>query len=392
MKNTIRFGDFVEVNPRIQLEKGKEYPYIEMATVNPGNAIVLPQEKRIYKGGGSRFQSGDTLFARITPCLENGKIARCKHTSNEPCFGSTEFFIFRGKPNVSDSTYVFYLALSPMIRELAVKSMTGASGRQRAMLSSVEDIRVPVLPLSRQRKIAAILSAYDDLIENNTRRIKILEDMAQTLYQEWFVHFQFPGHENVPMIESPLGPIPQGWEVKKVKEIVKRLKAGKTYREIDVDQTGKIIVVDQSRADFLGFHDNQSDHNASPKAPIVIFGDHTCKMQLMVTPFSLGPNVVPFIAKDETPISYLFYLIFNLVETREYKRYWTELNNKVVAVADSETSERFSDFTTCIFQKTEILKQRNQNLCQTRDLLLPKLISGEIDVSKLDIDTDPKSN
>ena len=392
MKNTIRFGDFVEVNPRIQLEKGKEYPYIEMATVNPGNAIVLPQENRIYKGGGSRFQSGDTLFARITPCLENGKIARCKHTSNEPCFGSTEFFIFRGKPNVSDSTYVFYLALSPMIRELAVKSMTGASGRQRAMLSSVEDICVPVLPLSRQRKIAAILSAYDDLIENNTRRIKILEDIAQTLYQEWFVHFRFPGHENVPMVESPLGPIPQGWEVKKVKEIVKRLKAGKTYRETDVDQTGKIIVVDQSRADFLGFHDNQSDHNASPKAPIVIFGDHTCKMQLMVTPFSLGPNVVPFIAKDETPISYLFYLIFNLVETREYKRYWTELNNKVVAVADSETSERFSDFTTCIFQKTEILKQRNQNLCQTRDLLLPKLISGEIDVSKLDIDTDPKSN
>ena len=205
MKNTIRFGDFVEVNPRIQLEKGKEYPYIEMATVNPGNAIVLPQENRIYKGGGSRFQSGDTLFARITPCLENGKIARCKHTSNEPCFGSTEFFIFRGKPNVSDSTYVFYLALSPMIRELAVKSMTGASGRQRAMLSSVEDICVPVLPLSRQRKIAAVLSAYDDLIENNTRRIKILEDMAQTLYQEWFVHFRFPGHENVPMIESPLG-------------------------------------------------------------------------------------------------------------------------------------------------------------------------------------------
>ena len=224
MKNTIRFGDFVEVNPRIQLEKGKEYPYIEMATVNPGNAIVLPQEKRIYKGGGSRFQSGDTLFARITPCLENGKIARCKHTSNEPCFGSTEFFIFRGKPNVSDSTYVFYLALSPMIRELAVKSMTGASGRQRAMLSSVEDIRVPVLPLSRQRKIAAILSAYDDLIENNTRRIKILEDMAQTLYQEWFVHFRFPGHENVPMIESPLGPIPQGWEIREFGDIVENVK------------------------------------------------------------------------------------------------------------------------------------------------------------------------
>ncbi len=385
MADTMRFGDFVEVNPRIRLEKGKEYPYIEMADVNPDNGFVLPQKKRVYKGGGSRFQFGDTLFARITPCLENGKIVRCKHTSNEPCFGSTEFFIFRGKPNVSDSTYVFYLALSPIIRDPAVKSMTGASGRQRAILSSVEDIHIPVYSLKTQRKIAAVLSAYDDLIENNTRRIKILEDMAQTLYREWFVHFRFPGHENVPMVESPLGLIPQGWEVKKVKEIVKRLKAGKTYRETDVDQTGKIIVVDQSRADFLGFHDNEPDHNASSRDPIVIFGDHTCKMQLMVVPFSLGPNVVPFIAKDKTPVGYLFFLISSLVETKEYKRYWTELNNKVVAVADPETSEQFSDFTTGIFQKTEILKRRNQNLRQTRDHLLPKLISGEIDVSELDI-------
>ena len=392
MKDTIRFGDFVEVNPRIRLEKGKEYPYIEMATVNPGNAVVLPQENRIYKGGGSRFQSGDTLFARITPCLENRKIARCKHASNEPCFGSTEFFIFRGKPNISDSTYVFYLALSPIIRDPAVKSMTGASGRQRAILSSVEDVHVPAYSLQTQHKIAAILSAYDDLIENNTRRIKILEDMAQTLYQEWFVHFRFPGHENVPMVESPLGQIPQGWKVKKVKEIVERLKAGKIYREVDVNQTGRIIVVDQSRADFLGFHNNQPDHKASPKAPIIVFGDHTCKMQLMVNPFSLGPNVVPFIAKDETPISYLFYLIFNLVETREYKRYWTELNNKVVAVANSGVKGQFSNFVTLVFQQTEALRQRNRNLHQTRDLLLPKLISGEIDVSELDIDPVPKSN
>ena len=152
-----------------------------MADVNPGNGFVLAEKKRVYKGGGSRFQSGDTLFARITPCLENGKIVRCLHTSNGPCFGSTEFFIFRGKPNVSDSTYIFYLALSPMIRDPAVKSMTGASGRQRAILSSVEDIHVPAYSLTTQRKIAVVLSAYDDLIENNTRRIKILEDMAQTV-------------------------------------------------------------------------------------------------------------------------------------------------------------------------------------------------------------------
>ena len=140
-------------------------------------------------------------------------------------------------------------------------------------------------------------------------------------------------------------------------------------------------MIDQSRSSFLGFHDCQPDHYASAESPIIIFGDHTCKMQLMIAPFSLGPNVVPFIAKDKTPISYLFFQIFNLVETREYKRYWTELNNKVVTIADSKNRNIFSELTSPIFQKIDILRSRNHNLRQTRDLLLPKLISGEIDVS-----------
>ena len=143
MKDTIRFGDFAEVNPSIRLERGKEYPYIEMADVILGDAFVYPQEKRAYKGGGSRFQSGDTLFARITPCLENGKIVRLSHTDDQPCFGSTEFFVFRGKPNISDSTYIFYLALSPMIREHAIKSMTGATGRQRVLNQCFDDYFLP---------------------------------------------------------------------------------------------------------------------------------------------------------------------------------------------------------------------------------------------------------
>ena len=298
---------------------------------------------------------------------------------------SQRLFCIRADSSIVLPQFLFYFFNSPISRKQIDLRATGTTvlGIRQPDLREIP-IVVPPLPI--QHKIAAILSAYDNLIENNTRRIKILEDMAQTLYQEWFVHYRFPGHENVPMVESPLGLIPQGWVVKRVKEIVKRLKAGEIYREADVDQTGKIIVIDQSRADFLGFHDNEPDHNASSRDPIVIFGDHTCKMQLMVVPFSLGPNVVPFIAKDKTPVGYLFFLISSLVETREYKRYWTELNNKVVAVADSKTSNRFSDFATCIFQQTETLKRRNQNLRQTRDLLLPKLISGEIDVSELDID------
>jgi type I restriction enzyme S subunit len=118
-----------------------------------------------FNSGGAKFLPGDTLFARITPCLENGKIAQYKCSENTPAFGSTEFFVFRARTGVSDPSYVYYLSLSDLVRGPAEKSMSGASGRQRASLQSIVDIQLPAPPLPTQLKIAAILSAYDDLIE-----------------------------------------------------------------------------------------------------------------------------------------------------------------------------------------------------------------------------------
>ena len=399
MRDTIRFGDFAEVNPRLRIEKGAEYPYVEMATISPGNGFVFPQEKRVYKGGGSRFQSGDTLFARITPCLENGKIARFRHTNNQPCFGSTEFFVFRGKPNISDSTYIFYLALSSLIREPAKKSMTGASGRQRAILSSIEDILIPLPPLPTQRKIATILSAYDNLIENNTRRIKILEDMAQTLYQEWFVHFRFPGHENVPMVESALGAIPQGWKVLKYSNIVDLSKKG----------------INPSK-----FSDEIFAHFSIPAfdsgcMPILDRGDSIKSSKYLITEdcvlvSKLNPHIprvwLPFLdtehraitsteflaLKPKPPVDCVF--LFNLCRSPKFS---AELAVRASGTSHSHQRIKPNDFLgMSVFIPTEFLldsfrekvipilnisntlRLKNANLRQTRDLLLPKLISARL--------------
>jgi len=129
---------------------------------------------------------------------------------------------------------------------------------------------VPVMrfALPLQRRIAGILSAYDELMENSQRRIRILEAMARALYREWFVHFHFPGHEKHPRVASPLGDIPQGWEVKPVKEILSRRAAGTVYREAVVKPEGTIPVLDQSTNELLGFHDNEPDHVASPSKPM----------------------------------------------------------------------------------------------------------------------------
>ena len=409
MNDTIRFGDFAEVNPRVKLEKGKEYPYIEMADINPGNAFVFPQEERVYKGGGSRFQSGDILFARITPCLENGKIVQFRHTSNQQCFGSTEFFVFRGKPNISDSTYILYLALSPIIRDPAVKSMSGASGRQRAALSSVEDISIPFLPLQTQHKIAAILSAYDDLIENNTRRIKILEDMAQTLYQEWFVHYRFPEHENVPLVESELGQIPQGWEVVHFSDILDLMRNG-----INPTKFPEEIFAHFSIPAFDNEH-----------MPILHNGNSIKSSKYLVTKgcvllSKLNPRIprvwLPFINTEHRAISSTEFLIlkpklpvdcmflYNLCRSPEFT---DKFAVRALGTSGSHQRVKPDDFLNMSliiptksllngFQKKvsplvnicNTLRLKNANLRQTRDLLLPKLISGEIDVSELDINRD----
>ena len=400
MNNTIRFGDFVEVNPRVQLEKGKEHPYIEMADINPGNAFVFPQEERFYKGGGSRFQSGDILFARITPCLENGKIVQFKHTGNQPCFGSTEFFIFRGKPNISDSTYILYLALSPIIRDPAVKSMSGASGRQRAALSSVEDISIPFLPLPTQRKIAAILSTYDDLIENNTRRIKILEDMAQSLYREWFVHYRFPGQENVPMVQSELGPIPQGWEVKQLGEMCNILM-GLSPKSEFYNETGEGLPFHQGVTDFGSrfptdrVYCTVQKHIAEIDDILFSVRAPVGRINIANKRIVIGRGLSAIRSKSNNQHFILHQLkdrfqeedtmgsgtIFNAITKADL------LGIQLLEPAKSIVA-KFEAATEPISSELLNLTIKNANLRQTRDLLLPKLISGEIDVSELDIDTD----
>ncbi|MYB65227.1 DUF433 domain-containing protein [Candidatus Poribacteria bacterium] len=408
-ENMIRFGDFVEVNPQVKLEKGKEYPYIEMADINPGNSFVFTQKERVYKSGGSRFQSGDILFARITPCLENGKIVQCKNTSDQPCFGSTEFFIFRGKPNLSDSTYILYLALSPIIRDPAVKSMSGASGRQRAALQSVEDIYITLRSLPTQRKIATILSTYDDLIENNTHRIKILEDMAQTLYREWFVHYRFPGHENVPMVESELGPIPQGWEIVQFSGMLDLVRNGITPSKFSEEIFAHFSIPAFDNEHMPTLEDGDSIRSSkylitggtvllsklNPRIPRVWF-------PFLNTEHRAITSTEFFILKPRPPVNCMF--LYNLFRSPEFTENFSvralgtstshqrvkpdDFLNISVSIPTESLLDDFQQKVSPLVNICNTLRLKNATLRQTRDLLLPKLISGEIDVSQLDIATE----
>ena len=297
--------------------------------------------------------------------------------TDRPSFTNQQINSVAVNEDEHDPFFVYHLVTT--LRD-ELKSNAGGAATPIINKTAFSEIKVSVPPLANQQRIARILSAYDELIENSQRRIKILETMARGLYREWFVHFRFPGHENHSRVASALGAIPSGWEVRAVENILARRAAGTVYRDADVKSEGDIPVIDQSTKEILGFHDKAPDHKASSALPMAIFGDHTCKMQLLMEPFSIGPNVVPFVAEQGLPTTYVLYAVNSLVRTQEYKRHWTQLTAKEVVVADRETAQRFASLIQPMLETQEMHRRSIRNLRRTRDLLLPRLLSGQINV------------
>ena len=183
------FSQAVTVNPRVQLTRGATYPFVDMGAVSAGSRSAYASEQRQFDGGGSRFAVGDTLMARITPCLENGKIARFAGLPGEIGHGSTEFIVIRGRDGVSDTDYAYYLTKWEGVSGYAISQMTGTSGRQRVPSEALDHLKVLLPPLPEQRAIAHILGTLDDKIELNRRRNQTLEAMSRALFKDWFVDF-----------------------------------------------------------------------------------------------------------------------------------------------------------------------------------------------------------
>ena len=246
-------------------------------------------------------------------------------------------------------------------------------------------IRFP--PLPTQRKIAAILSAYDDLIENNLRRIKILEEMAQNLYREWFVKFRFPGHQNARFVDSRLGQIPDGWELMKVGDILKQVKRGTKIQKQDYATEGLIPVVDQGK-EFIGGYTDDMESLISYDLPLIVFGDHTRVLKFIDFPFACGADGTQLLKSDNErmPMTLFYYALLSIdLSDFAYARHFKFLKEESLVLPAKSIAGLFDQFVSPLRDQTRSLMRKNTILRRTRDLLLPKLISGEVDVSDLDI-------
>ena len=174
----MRLSDFTEINPYEKLPKGTIAKKISMEQLEPYKKFVSGYSLEAYSGG-AKFRNGDTIMARITPCLENGKTAFISTLDkNEVGFGSTEYIVFRAKDGISHPDFVYYLVISSLVREPAIKSMVGSSGRQRVQQTVIDELEIPNYSLAEQQHIVDILGSIDEKIENNEQEIRKINDLA----------------------------------------------------------------------------------------------------------------------------------------------------------------------------------------------------------------------
>lgn len=188
--NIYKLSDVIDFNPKDNLSKGSLAKKVSMNKLQPYTKAIQDFEVARYNGG-AKFRNGDTIMARITPCLENGKTSFVDFLGeNEVAFGSTEFVVMRAKRGITDSQYVYYLAISPEFRKIAIQSMVGSSGRQRVQQGVLNEYEISLPPLEEQKRIAAMLSSLDDKIEINRKINENLEQQAQAIFQNELLSIQ----------------------------------------------------------------------------------------------------------------------------------------------------------------------------------------------------------
>lgn len=384
------------------------YPMVRVTDIKRGFldlSRTLKVQDKTYQEFIERHRprAGDILFSRVGSYGNSCFVGR----EQEFCLGQNTVCITPDPGRLVP--YFLYCCLNtPFVRQ-QIDSLVGGASQPTISLTSIAHIKLPLPDIADQSKIAHILLPYDNLIENDLRRIEILEDMAQNLYREWFVKFRYPGHQDALFIDSPLGQIPEGWEVKGamdngnwnfIDQNVGPYEGTKRYHATaDID--GITIVSDG--VDYT-YKQRPSRAQKQPLLNSVWFArmQETYKVLAVARPNAtlaanamLSSGFAGLVAADEDSLPFLFLTIASKEFHQEKDRYCTGATQRSLTndglgriptiCPPREIVQQFGHAATDFIELVLTLQQQNLTLCRTRDLLLPKLISGEVDVSKLDI-------
>jgi len=389
---TAQLGDVIELfdsqrvplNSRERQERKGEYPYYG------AQGVIDHIDGYIFDG---RYilvaEDGENLNSKKLPLalFATGKFWVNNHAH-----------ILRGKPGVADDTF-----LLACLNNADIKPFVTGAAQPKLSQANMRLIEIPLPPLPVQRRIAAILSAYDELMENSQRRIRILEAMARALYREWFVHFRFPGHEKHPRVASPLGDIPQGWEVKTIADVCESVSYGYTASATREEVGPKFLRITDIVPATIDWANVPFCEIPEDKAPKYLLkpGDIVVARTGATTGYAkrlnkLHPDTVfaSYLVRARAKAGISNRMLGIVMESDEYKQYIQTniggaaqpqanavvLTSMRLAVPPSSVGEKFDRLAAPMIDEAEMLAVKIENLRRTRNLLLPRLLSGQVEL------------
>ena len=379
-----RFSDFVEINPHVKLPPNELVSFVEMKDLDSRKRFCSPSSER-RNGSGSKFEEHDTLFARITPCLENGKICQVKGLRNKKGLGSTEFLVFRGRDDISDVNFVFYLSRWNEVRSHAEVNFDGTSGRQRVSKECFDDLLLNLpADINEQSVIASVLSSLDDKIDLLHNQNATLEKMAKTLFRQWFVEEAKEEWEDITVADMAI--INQHTKNKNY-----------PYSEIQYLDTGSITEGVIEGFQYYTLNDAPSRAQRLVKHNDILISlvrPNQKHYGIIKNPSSNLVVSTGFCVLSCRNMSHYFlYLFLTSNDMTEYLHSIAEgstsaypalkpsdIANLELKRPPADKFSEFSNYADAIWEKISHNQCQINTLTQLRNTLLPKLMTGEIKV------------
>lgn len=379
-----KMTDIIEFNPREFIAKKQVCKKVPMEYLQPFTRQISGYKEAPY-AGGTKFRNNDTIMARITPCLENGKTALIKgFAENEVIFGSTEYIVMRAISGSSDPTFIYYLATSSSFREVAIKSMVGSSGRQRVQQDILENLELVLPDYETQVRVGKVLASFDDKIELNAQINHNLEEQAKAIFREYF-----QPHEKV----VPLG------------SICKCVLGGTPNRNKSEFWGGDIPWINSGKVNEFRittaseYITDSGLKNSSTKllpchtTVIAITGATLGQVSLLEIASCANQSVVGVLQNDNVPYTFIYpFIKENILElisnqTGGAQQHINKQNVEALPVPcySPDLISEYHEKISPLYGQISNNCFESERLTGLRDLLLPKLMSGEIDVSEVEI-------
>lgn len=336
------------------------------------NSVYVPTS-----GKSTSYKPKDILISNIRPYFKKiwfaDKIGGC----------SNDVIVFRSDNSLVDSKFMYYCLSDD---NFFSHMMTGANGTKmpRGNKKSIPKYKIKLPPFITQKKITKILSNYDDLIENNLKRIKLLEEFARLTYEEWFLRFRIDGKKLE--LDQTTG-LPLRWETVKVKSLVKKIKNTVKIKSSNILDMGENPVVDQSK-NFISGYTNETNIHKYKGEPFIVFGDHTRILKFINFTFARGADGTQVIVSNNSRMPQtLFYHSLKALDLSNYHyaRHFKFLKEEKIIIPEQKIAKKYNDMCIVIFEQIKNLRNQNNLLKEAVYLLLPRLMTGIIDTDDMDI-------